>query len=54
MDTFMGELLATVAADGSVIARVFPPTQDVLIQYAERIAGEVVSRATIRGATSQD
>ena len=45
MDTFMVELLAVVAADGEIISRVFPPTQDVLIQYAERVATEVVSTA---------
>ncbi|KAN0061873.1 F-box protein: endocytic membrane traffic, recycling ReCYcling 1 [Thecaphora frezii] len=43
MDDFMKELLAVVKEDGSLVARVFPEEQDVLLAYASRIANEVLS-----------
>ena len=43
MDSFMKEVLATVKSDGCLIARVFPPEQDVVLAFADRVAGEVVS-----------
>ena len=42
MDTFMNHVLAIVAREGKTIARVFPPDSDVLIQFAERVANDVV------------
>ncbi len=43
MDTFMKEVLDTVRTDGCLIARVFPPEQDVVLAFADRVAAEVVS-----------
>ena len=42
MDAFMNHVLAIVAREGKTIARVFPADSDVLVQFAERIATEVV------------
>lgn len=44
MDKFMSEVLDQVKEEGSLIARVFPADQDVLLAYADRVAVEVVSR----------
>lgn len=43
MDRFMSDVLGTIKEEGSLIARVFPPQQDVLLAFAERVANEVVS-----------
>lgn len=43
MDKFMSEVLDQVKEEGSLIARVFPADQDVLLAYADRVAVEVVS-----------
>lgn len=44
MDRFISDISDGVRADGSIIARVFPPEQDVLLAFAGRIANEVVRR----------
>ncbi|KDN53498.1 hypothetical protein K437DRAFT_241668 [Tilletiaria anomala UBC 951] len=43
MDRFMSDVLETVRTDGSLIARVFPPEQDVVLAFADRVAGEVIA-----------
>lgn len=48
MDAFMNHVLAIVAREGKTIARVFPPDSDVLIQFADRIAIDVVSTLVLR------
>ncbi len=42
MDAFMTELLQTLQTEGSLVARVFPPEQQVLLTFASRIANEVL------------
>ncbi|SPO28865.1 related to RCY1 - F-box protein involved in recycling plasma membrane proteins [Ustilago trichophora] len=42
MDAFMADVLASLQTDGSLVARVFPPEQQVLLAFASRIANEVV------------
>ncbi|KAJ9474702.1 Recyclin-1 [Pseudozyma hubeiensis] len=42
MDAFMAEVLANLQTDGSLVARVFPPEQQVLLAFASRVANEVV------------
>ncbi|SPO28014.1 related to RCY1 - F-box protein involved in recycling plasma membrane proteins [Ustilago trichophora] len=42
MDAFMAHVLASLETDGSLVARVFPPEQQVLLAFATRIANEVV------------
>ena len=42
MDSFIADLLATIKADGEIIVRVFPPEQDILLAYADRVANEVI------------
>lgn len=46
MDKFMSEILETIRTDGQFVATVFPPEQDVLIAYADRVAHDVVSEYT--------
>jgi recyclin-1 len=42
MDSFMNHVLAIVAREGRTIAKVFPQDSDVLVQFADRIANDVV------------
>lgn len=42
MDAFMADVLSSLTTDGSLVARVFPPEQQVLLAFASRIANEVV------------
>ncbi|KAJ1024740.1 hypothetical protein NDA16_002780 [Ustilago loliicola] len=42
MDSFMADVLSGLQTDGSLVARVFPPEQQVLLAFASRIANEVV------------
>ncbi|KAL0958097.1 hypothetical protein HGRIS_000269 [Hohenbuehelia grisea] len=42
MDEFMGHILAAIKDHGSLAVRVFPPASDVLLNFAERLASEVV------------
>ena len=42
MDAFMAETLASLETNGSLVARVFPPEQQVLLAFASRVANEVV------------
>lgn len=42
MDTFMAEVLANLETDGSLVARVFPAEQQVLLAFASRLTNEVV------------
>lgn len=46
MDGFMSDILDTVGKDGQIVAAVFPPEQDVLIAYADRVANDAVARYT--------
>ncbi|GAA5842273.1 hypothetical protein JCM11251_006768 [Rhodosporidiobolus azoricus] len=43
MDLYMQQILAVLEREGSLIARVFPPEQDVLLYFLDRIANDVVS-----------
>ena len=43
MDSFMNHVLAIVAREGRTIAKIFPQDSDVLVQFADRIANDVVS-----------
>ncbi|EDR10470.1 uncharacterized protein LACBIDRAFT_248167 [Laccaria bicolor S238N-H82] len=43
MDEFMSLILDSIAEHGSRAVRVFPPSSGVLIAFAEKLAGEVVS-----------
>lgn len=43
MDSFISFVLQAIEEHGSRAVRVFPPTSQVLISFAERIASEVVS-----------
>lgn len=43
MDEFMGSVLAALQEHGARAVRVFPPAAQVLLAFADRIAGEVVS-----------
>lgn len=47
MDAFMTELLQTLQTEGSLVARVFPPEQQVLLTFASRIANEVLGEYII-------
>ncbi|TKY89075.1 hypothetical protein EX895_001606 [Sporisorium graminicola] len=42
MDAFMVDTLASLETNGSLVARVFPPEQQVLLAFASRVANEVV------------
>jgi recyclin-1 len=42
MDAYMRFVLSVVQREGTTIARVFPPDADVLIDFADRIASDVV------------
>ncbi len=42
MDAFMVDVLSGLETDGSLVARVFPPEQQMLLAFASRIANEVV------------
>jgi hypothetical protein len=43
MDEFMGTVLASLREHGARAVRVFPPAAQVLLAFADRIAGEIVS-----------
>ncbi|EPQ25739.1 uncharacterized protein PFL1_06733 [Pseudozyma flocculosa PF-1] len=43
MDSFINDVLASVERDGSLVARVFPAEQDVLLAFASRVANEIVA-----------
>jgi recyclin-1 len=43
MDEFMSLILDAIAEHGSRAVRVFPPASGVLVAFAEKLAGEVVS-----------
>ncbi|PWN50612.1 hypothetical protein IE53DRAFT_343779 [Violaceomyces palustris] len=43
MDAFMSEVVKSVREEGSLIARIFPPEQDVLLAFADRVASDVIS-----------
>lgn len=42
MDAFMSDVVATLSTDGSLVARIFPPEQQVLLAFASRVANEIV------------
>ena len=42
MDAFMAEVLLSLQTDGSLVARIFPPEQQILLAFASRIANDVV------------
>ncbi|SJX64394.1 related to RCY1-F-box protein involved in recycling plasma membrane proteins [Sporisorium reilianum f. sp. reilianum] len=42
MDAFMADTLASLDTNGSLVARVFPPEQQVLLAFASRVTNEVV------------
>lgn len=42
MDAFMADVLAKLQSEGSLVARVFPPEQQVLLAFASRMTNEVV------------
>lgn len=42
MDAFMADVVASLQTDGSLVARIFPPEQQVLLAFASRVANEVV------------
>ncbi|CDR98706.1 hypothetical protein, partial [Sporisorium scitamineum] len=42
MDAFMADTLASLETNGSLVARVFPPEQQVLLAFASRIANGAV------------
>lgn len=42
MDAFMADVLSGLQTDGSLVARVFPPEQQLLLAFASRIANEIV------------
>ncbi|KAF6766932.1 Exocyst complex component Sec10-like protein [Kalmanozyma brasiliensis GHG001] len=42
MDAFMSDVLANLLTDGSLVARIFPPEQQVLLAFASRVANEIV------------
>ncbi|KAL0959477.1 hypothetical protein HGRIS_011187 [Hohenbuehelia grisea] len=42
MDEFMGHILAAIKEHGSLAVRVFPPASDVPLNFAERLAPEVL------------
>lgn len=44
MDRFMADLVEIVKSDGAIIARVFPPEQDVLLAYADGVAQDVIAQ----------
>ncbi|UZJ52112.1 hypothetical protein CBS101457_001432 [Exobasidium rhododendri] len=48
MDAFMAEILEAMKSDGNIIARVFPPEQDVLLAYADRVASEIIAEYIAR------
>lgn len=42
MDSFMADVISGLQTDGSLVARIFPPEQQVLLAFASRIANEIV------------
>lgn len=42
MDRFMAEVIDAMRSDGEIIARVFPPEQDILLAYADRVANGII------------
>jgi recyclin-1 len=42
MDEFMAHIFASIREHGSRAVRVFPPSSQVLLAFAERVANEVV------------
>lgn len=42
MDNFISEIIKHIVDHGSRAVRVFPPSSQVLLLFAERIANEVV------------
>lgn len=44
MDKFISDIIEIVKKDGEIIARVFPPEQDVLLAYADRVAQDVIGK----------
>lgn len=44
MDKFINDIIEIVKEDGEIIARVFPPEQDVLLAYADRVAQDVIGK----------
>ncbi|PWN34336.1 uncharacterized protein FA14DRAFT_123487 [Meira miltonrushii] len=44
MDNFISDIIEIVKKDGEIIARVFPPEQDVLLAYADRVAQDVIGK----------
>lgn len=44
MDNFINDIIEIVKKDGEIIARVFPPEQDVLLAYADRVAQDVIGK----------
>lgn len=45
MDSFMSVILKSIREDGARAVRVFPPSAGVLVQFASRVANEVVRMA---------
>jgi recyclin-1 len=43
MDQFMADILEAMKLDCEIIAQVFPPEQDILLAYADRVANEIIS-----------